>query len=397
MASIKIAKQLIQAIKQNGYEAYLVGGAVRDHFLNRKFEDIDITTSAKPFHMLKLFDASPTGLKYGTVTVHFEQEDFEVTTYRTDGPSEDQRHPDYVVYGTDVKEDVMRRDFTINGLLMDDQGVITDFVDGQNDLNLRLIRTIGDPILRFQEDALRMLRACYFVSKLNFSIEADTLKAIQAQASLISQVSEERILNEMIKLLKQDHVKKGLEALQTSTLDAFIPGLKKVNDFVLTLEEVPSIDVYFGLLVYLDVEASKLWKWTNKHRHKYEMAAKLAKFSQPIHSKNMYEYGYDICLLAARLKKIIHGTLFKPTKLQQMAEQLPIKSVVDLKMKPEEMMALAHKKAGAWLKEVQQTMVELILQKQLENTKESLFHYFRYVYLKQGDVKHGQSTMDRES
>jgi tRNA nucleotidyltransferase (CCA-adding enzyme) len=395
MASIKLAKQLIQAIKQQGYEAYLVGGAVRDHLLNRNFEDIDITTSAKPFHMLKLFDASPTGLKYGTVTVHFEQENFEVTTYRTDGPSEDQRHPDFVVYGTDEKEDVMRRDFTINGLLMDEHGTITDFIEGQTDLNLRLIRTIGDPILRFQEDALRMLRACYFVSKLNFSIEEETLHAIQSQASLIALVSEERILNEIIKLLKQDHVKKGLEALQKTHLDQSIPGLKKVNDFVLTLDEMPSIDVYFGLLTYLDIDASKLWKWTNKHRHKYEMAAKLAELSQPIHSKNMYDYGYDICLLGARLKKIIHGTLFKPTKLQLMAEQLPIKSVVDLKMKPEEMMALAHKKAGAWLKEVQQTMVELILKKQLDNSKEALFHYFRFVYLKQGEDKHGQSTRDR--
>ncbi len=130
MGTIQHAKEIIQTLKSEGYEAYIVGGAVRDHLLGLKPLDFDITTNAKPNQVMALFDARATGFKYGTITVLKHPYTYEVTTYRTDGPSEDQRHPDYVYFGTSVEEDVMRRDFTINGLLMDEHLNIHDFVSG---------------------------------------------------------------------------------------------------------------------------------------------------------------------------------------------------------------------------------------------------------------------------
>src|SRR5690606_36608881 len=165
MSEIGIAKRMIKQLKENHYSAYLVGGVVRDFIMRKPFSDIDITTVATPPQVMRLFKAVPSGIKYGTVTIIVENHKFEVTTFRKDGPSKDFRHPDSVIYSEDVKDDVSRRDFTMNGLLMDENNEITDLVGGREDIRNRLIRTIGEPEERFQEDALRILRALYFQSK----------------------------------------------------------------------------------------------------------------------------------------------------------------------------------------------------------------------------------------
>ena len=141
-------------------------GCVRDHLLGLEIRDIDITTSAKPFEVLKLFKSEPTGLKYGTITVLHEKVNIEVTTYRVDGTYEDFRKPTEVTLTDSKEEDVKRRDFTINGLLMDENYEITDYVGGQEDLQNHIIRAIGNPVERFNEDALRLLRE-RFTFKLN--------------------------------------------------------------------------------------------------------------------------------------------------------------------------------------------------------------------------------------
>src|SRR5690554_5341990 len=172
--SLKSAKNLIRDLKKHGYQAYLVGGVVRDFLMKAKFSDIDITTNAKPFEVMKHFKAVPTGIKYGTVTILYDNLKFEVTTFRTDGPTSDFRHPDSVIYSDNVLDDVNRRDFTMNGILMDEYQNIYDHVSGIKDIEAKLIRTIGNPDERFKEDALRILRAVYFQSKLGFSIDKDT-------------------------------------------------------------------------------------------------------------------------------------------------------------------------------------------------------------------------------
>ena len=383
MASLQTAKKIVSTLKENGFEAYIVGGAVRDYLLRIDSNDIDITSSAKPHQVMKIFeDTRPTGIKYGTVTVFERGEGFEVTTFRTDGPAEDNRHPDYIVYGDQVEEDVLRRDFTINGILMNEKGEIFDYINGQEDLKAKTIKTIGDPMLRFSEDALRMLRACYFQAKLNFNIDANTLKAMEIQAGLLKTLPSERVFNELIKLLKSKYSRKALKTMQEVGYDGVIPGLKKTIEFYIEHELETHIDPFFALSTYFNEEDMTYWPFSNKHRHKYVKAARRAKEKRPISNQDLYEDGLEIMTLAGRLLTMLHGIPFKAKKLQDMYENLPIQSVVDLKIKPKEMMALAHKKAGAWIKETQEDMVKRILKGELENTREALFIDFRMTYVK---------------
>ena len=383
MSSLQTAKKIVSTLKENGFDAYIVGGAVRDTLLRMELHDIDITSSAKPHQVMKLFeDTKPTGIKYGTVTVFMRGEGFEVTTFRTDGPADDNRHPDYVVYGDSIEEDVLRRDFTINGILMTDTGDIIDYVSGQDALKQKVIQTIGDPVIRFSEDALRMLRACYFQAKLNFDINRETLEAMRIQGPLIQTLPSERVFNEFIKLIKSPHHLRALKTMQEVSYDALIPGLKKTIDFYVKHDYEVHIDPFFALATYFHEDDMSYWPFSNKHRHKYVKAANRAKRKTPITNQDLYEDGLEIMTLAGRLLNLLYGMPFKAKKLQDMYDQLPLKSVVDLKIKSKEMMALAHKKAGAWIKETQEDMVQRILKGELENTREALFIEFRTKYLK---------------
>lgn len=194
--------KIIQTLIDNGYEAYAVGGCVRDALLCRVPDDWDITTSAKPEEVKALFRRTvDTGLKHGTVTVLMGKEGFEVTTYRIDGEYEDSRHPKEVIFTANLKEDLKRRDFTINAMAYNEESSIVDCFDGMGDLKQRIIRCVGNPEERFQEDALRILRAVRFSAQLGFSIEENTKEAIGRMAPSLSRISAERIQTELLKIL----------------------------------------------------------------------------------------------------------------------------------------------------------------------------------------------------
>ena len=195
-------KYIISRLEENGYEAYAVGGCVRDSIIGRVPEDWDITTSAKPHEVKKLFQATiDTGLQHGTVTVVVEKEGYEVTTYRLDGDYSDGRHPDRVAFTSSLTEDLKRRDFTINAMAYSENTGLIDKFDGEKDLEDGIIRAVGDAEERFSEDALRMLRAIRFAGQLNFDIAEKTFDAIKKLSPDISKVSVERIAKELEKLL----------------------------------------------------------------------------------------------------------------------------------------------------------------------------------------------------
>ena len=195
-------KYIISRLEENGYEAYAVGGCVRDSIIGRVPEDWDITTSAKPHEVKKLFQATiDTGLQHGTVTVVVEKEGYEVTTYRLDGDYSDGRHPDRVAFTSSLTEDLRRRDFTINAMAYSEKTGLIDQFDGEKDLEDRVIRAVGDAEERFSEDALRMLRAIRFAGQLNFDIAGKTFDAIKKLSPNISKVSVERIAKELEKLI----------------------------------------------------------------------------------------------------------------------------------------------------------------------------------------------------
>ena len=212
---------IINNLQLHGYEAFAVGGCVRDSILARRPEDWDITTSAKPEEIKKLFRKTvDTGIEHGTVTVLLGKDSFEVTTYRIDGAYEDSRHPKEVKFTNRLEEDLRRRDFTINAMAYNDEVRLVDVFGGMQDLNHHRIRCVGDPEERFSEDALRILRAVRFSAQLNFPIEPNTARAVKKLAPTLKKISAERIRTELVKLLVSPHP----ERIQ----DAFELGITRV-------------------------------------------------------------------------------------------------------------------------------------------------------------------------
>ena len=193
---------IIETLQSAGYEAYAVGGCVRDCMLHREPKDWDVTTSADPYEVKALFRRTvDTGIKHGTVTVMFGENGYEVTTYRLDGEYEDARHPKEVTFTKSLREDLKRRDFTINAMAYNHKDGLVDLFGGEKDLERRIIRCVGIPGERFDEDALRILRALRFSAQLGFVIEEETETAIKARSTHLNKISAERIRDELNKLL----------------------------------------------------------------------------------------------------------------------------------------------------------------------------------------------------
>ena len=215
---------IIKNLQRHGYDAYAVGGCVRDSILNRKPEDWDITTSAKPEQVKRIFRRTvDTGIEHGTVTVLIGKDGFEVTTYRVDGLYEDGRHPKEVTFTSRLEEDLKRRDFTINAMAYNDDERLVDAFGGMRDLNYHLIRCVGDPKERFSEDALRILRAVRFSAQLAFPIEPETAEAIKSLAPNLEKISAERIQAELVKLLESDHPERIQDACELGITKVVLP------------------------------------------------------------------------------------------------------------------------------------------------------------------------------
>nr|WP_318682161.1 CCA tRNA nucleotidyltransferase [uncultured Treponema sp.] len=233
MNKIKIPdelKKMNEIFSQNGFEAYLVGGAVRDMLLGKKADDWDVTTNAKPEEVMKIFRrVIPTGIDHGTVTVHFSGQEIEVTTFRTESDYSDGRHPDKVEYAGHIEEDLSRRDFTMNAIAASlEDGHIVDPYGGVEDLKKGIIRTVGIPHERFMEDGLRPVRALRFASKLQFSIEKDTYSEIFEEnvQKKIASISVERFRDELMKMMASPKPSVGLKMMEeTGVLKIFMDEL----------------------------------------------------------------------------------------------------------------------------------------------------------------------------
>lgn len=262
MPAEQAAKTIISALQNRGHQAYLIGGCVRDLLLGRDPKDYDVTTDATPEQVMGIFPQTiPVGAAFGVVVVvvrfatfdaMVEDIQIEVATFRADGDYTDGRRPDTVRYSTEAREDVIRRDFTINGLLLNSSGIrppegavtiktpdgmVVDYVGGLADLKGRVIRCIGNPVDRFTEDSLRMLRAVRFAAQLDFEIEATTEAAIVEKAETIHRVSQERIAAELMKLVSAPFPVKGLVLLATTGLLAHVlPAVMHGGNFARTLQ-----------------------------------------------------------------------------------------------------------------------------------------------------------------
>jgi putative nucleotidyltransferase with HDIG domain len=250
-----LAVSVVRRLHEAGYAAYLTGGCVRDLLLGRTPKDFDVATSARPDDLLRLFPgAGQVGAHFGVVLVHEAGSQVEVATFRSDLEYHDGRHPDGVHFETDPKQDALRRDFTINALLMDPvSGEVLDFVNGRADLSAKLIRAIGDPERRFREDHLRLLRAVRFAARLGFEMEPETLISIRHLAPLIQSVSAERVRDELARILTEGSARRGFELLDlTGLLREVLPEVAALKGVAQPPEFHPEGDVWTHTLIMLD-------------------------------------------------------------------------------------------------------------------------------------------------
>ena len=258
------AIRIARTLRQHGHSAYLVGGCVRDLILGREPADYDVTTSATPEEVMRIFPQTyAVGAQFGVVLVPVRKDTpkgepdnyaIEVATFRSDGAYSDGRHPDEVKFSKDARMDVQRRDFTINGVLLDpDSTEILDYVGGRQDLQRGVIRTIGEPHQRFTEDKLRMLRAVRFAARFGYAIDAQTFAAIRELAGQIHQVSRERVRDEILKMLTEGHARRAFELLdETNLLEQVLPEIKKMQGVEQPPQYHPEGDVWIHTLMLLE-------------------------------------------------------------------------------------------------------------------------------------------------
>src|SRR5260221_1334788 len=258
------ATRIVLALRGHGFDAYLAGGCVRDFLLGREPADYDVATSATPQQVMQLFPQTyAVGAQFGVVLIPVRRDGaenkedkyaIEVATFRSDGAYSDGRHPDRVQFSSDARTDVQRRDFTINGLLLDPASQeVLDYVGGREDLQLGVIRTIGSPHQRFPEDKLRMLRAVRFAARFGYTIEAGTFAAIRELATQIHQVSHERIRDEILKMLTEGHARRAFELLDEATLlEQVLPEIKKMQGVEQPPQYHPEGDVWIHTLMLIE-------------------------------------------------------------------------------------------------------------------------------------------------
>ena len=221
-------RKILSTLTQAGFEAYVVGGAVRDLLMDKEVKDWDFTTNATPEQIQSLFQTTFYENEFGTVGIPYRDHIYEITTFRTERGYKDRRHPEHVTWGKTLQEDLQRRDFTINAMAFDLKGDIVDPYQGQKDLHQKLIRAVGVPTERFQEDALRLMRAIRIATELAFTIEETTFQAIKENAHLINEIAKERVRDELIKIVRTRHAADGFLFLyNTGLLEHIIPEIIK--------------------------------------------------------------------------------------------------------------------------------------------------------------------------
>lgn len=366
------AINVLEKFNEAGYEAYFVGGCVRDYLLNDEFSDIDITTNALPDEVKQIFKKSiDTGIQHGTVTILINGDSFEVTTFRTEDDYIDHRTPEKVEFVSDLKEDLDRRDFTINAMALDSKGKLYDYHCGEKDLRNKIIKTVNNPNERFFEDALRMLRAFRFSSKLGFEIEENTLKAIKNNAELIKFVSIERIVNEFRKLLTGKGNKRSLELLLDSKLNNYIPFLDEISK-IIDFSNYTFCQSLYILSNINDISFEKLkeLKLSNKEIKQVKIYEKINKDFIGNVPLEIILYNYDIEDVA------FIASYFKYCDKEDIEKiKLPIESFNDIAITSMEIISIIDKPAGPWIKEIIKKLEEDIILYKIDNTRKDILDF----------------------
>ena len=384
---------VLEKIEASGFEAYFVGGSVRNYLMGKKIEDVDIATSAPPQKIKRIFPKTvDIGIEHGTVLVLYGGESYEVTTFRTDGDYVDHRHPEQVSFVTSLEEDLKRRDFTMNAIAMDKEGRLIDPFDGQKDIERKLIRSVGDPAARFSEDALRMLRAVRFVSQLGFTLEDETKKALATLSPLLEHVAVERKLAEFGKLLAGTNKADAIHLIVDQGLHRYVPvfppygkELKKIATLV-DQHPLKENEMWASIMIEIgqdeNMEAFREWKMSMKQIKDIRQICRAFRLrSQQDWSKmDLYRFGLGTVLSAESLygvflQKDYQGKL---RNLEKAYHDLPLKDRKFLAVTGNDLMEWEKRKNGPWIKEMLEKIERAVVEGKVENDKlkikEWLYH-----------------------
>ncbi|WP_077618575.1 CCA tRNA nucleotidyltransferase [Bacillus sinesaloumensis] len=377
------AKAILTKLHNNGYEAYFVGGSVRDHLLDRPIGDIDIATSALPGQIMAVFPKTiDVGAVHGTVIVLHEGEQFEVTTFRTEEGYEDYRRPSHVEFVTSLHEDLKRRDFTMNAIAMTINGDIIDPFNGKQAIEEKKIQTVGDPNERFREDALRMMRAVRFLSQLSFFLCKDTQSAIRKNAQLLEKISVERITIEFEKILAGPNCQEAFPTLVDTNLVQYIPGFENETKSLATFStynwnQLKGRSEYWTLVCHLldkqDIKSFlRQWKLPNKITEQVikNLICLESILLKGWNKRLLYDSGKDCIQQVERVLGVL-GT-YQEVSLSEMYNKLPIKQRSDIMITGADLIRWYDRKPGKWVSETFERVENGILEQSVENNQEMI-------------------------
>lgn len=353
------ALEVLKILNKNNYEAYIVGGYVRDTIISKKTNDIDICTSATPKEILEIFDnVIISDMQYGSVVISHKGYNFDVTTFRKEIKYESNRKPVKIKYIKDIKKDLLRRDFTVNTLCMDSTGKIIDILNIKNDIDNRILRTVGNPRYRIKEDSLRILRCIRFATILDFEIEPKTKYYLSKYGYLLRKLSQERKKEELDKIFLSKNKEKGrkllIELNLTNVLD-----INKLNNIVLCTDL---------LGIWCQLEVDDIYPFTKYEKTQMKNLRELLKQDE-IDNYALYKYGLYLCTVYADIKGI------SKRKLNTMYNKLPITTRKEIEISGKEISTILNRKPGEYIKEIINDIEISILSNKLNNKKEEITKY----------------------
>jgi len=384
LSAIPVLKRLEDA----GFEAYFVGGSVRDYLLNKQISDVDIATSATPKEVKEIFSKTvDIGIEHGTVLVLVDHKSYEITTFRTEGDYQDYRRPKEVSFIRNLNEDLHRRDFTMNAMAMDRTGTLIDPFNGQLAIRKKEIKTVGSANDRFQEDALRMMRAVRFVSQLSFSIEDETLQALTTLFPLLKNIAVERKRAEFEKVLVGNNCNNAIKILLETNLFSYLPGLANQEKLIVKLldfdcEGLNKKEMWSLLLFCLNVKEKSIeeflrdWRLPVKEIKDIQHILFFVKkrLEQEWAVYDIYTAGSNLITSTEKLYNVIIG--LKGTEslrnLLNQYQKLPIKQRSELAVTGSDLMEWFNQNGGPWLKETILKIEQAIVDAKVENDKQKI-------------------------
>ncbi|WP_427704417.1 CCA tRNA nucleotidyltransferase [Staphylococcus sp. Mo2-6] len=388
------AKPILETLQKHHYQAFYVGGAVRDYLMQKPIHDIDITTSATPDEIEAVFDKTiPIGREHGTINVVYNGDQYEVTTFRAEGEYDDHRRPNEVFFVRDLYEDVKRRDFTMNAIAMDVNYQIHDYFDGLKDIEQRLIKTVGNPAERFNEDTLRIIRGLRFQSQLGFTLEKATFNGMHAHIADIAHLSIERIVIELKKLTLGQYVAQSFNNLKYFNAFNYIPFFNRFDLSKFILEEPISLSMLIAFLKAqqpdVDTQLSDLKISNNEKKYITRLERMLQQMPEIQSKQNLklfvYDYGKEDILQVLSYERMLNDNnimkvspfIFNAASINEVSQKLPISSRKEMDIDGKDILQALDKPSGAWLKSILRQVECAIISDEVKNFKPELLKWVK--------------------